>query len=109
MCFPHLWLTFKHFVILSCSIDLTVSELRGKERKLTRQIEVIKKALSEIGCEELPNGCDLENSFEQGNDLQVRVNIVLSCSRLLNQFFVENIMHRYTISWYLGGILFLVF
>lgn len=54
------------------SIDLTVSELRSKERKLTRQIEVIKKALSEIGCDELPNGWDLDNSFDQGNEIQVR-------------------------------------
>lgn len=76
-----------------CSIDLTVSELRGKERKLTRQIEVIKKALSEIGCEELPNGCDLENSFEQGNDLQVRMNIVLSTILCI---------YRYTIGSDLG-------
>ena len=54
-----------------CSIDLTVSELRSKERKLTRQIEVIRKALSEIGCEELPNGCDLDGSFDQSNEVQV--------------------------------------
>lgn len=32
---------------------------------------MIKKALSEIGCEELPNGCDLDNSFERANELQV--------------------------------------
>lgn len=61
------------------SIDLTVSELRSKERKLTRQIEVIKKALSEIGCEDLPNGCDLDTTFDQSNEIQVNVRLLLFC------------------------------
>lgn len=59
------------------SDDLSVHELRSKERKLNRQIEVIRNALTEIGCEELPSGCDipsLENSFEHGDDTPVSIN-----------------------------------
>ncbi|EFN78708.1 Tyrosine-protein kinase Fps85D [Harpegnathos saltator] len=39
--------------------------LRCQEKKLQRQIDVIRGALNELGCEELPSGCDLsmEGSF----------------------------------------------
>ncbi|KAK2582534.1 hypothetical protein KPH14_004827 [Odynerus spinipes] len=38
---------------------------RCQEKKLQRQIDVIRAALNELGCEELPSGCDLsmEGSF----------------------------------------------
>ena len=41
--------------------------LRCQERKLQRQAEVIRGALNELGCEELPSGCDLsmEGSFSE--------------------------------------------
>lgn len=40
-------------------------KLRCQEKKLQRQVEVIRGALNELGCEELPSGCDLsmEGSF----------------------------------------------
>jgi len=34
-------------------------ELKSEEHRLQKQVDVIKKALFEIGCEELPSGCDL--------------------------------------------------
>ncbi|XP_068087145.1 tyrosine-protein kinase Fer isoform X4 [Anabrus simplex] len=34
-------------------------ERRCQERKLQRQVELIKSALNELGCEEVPSGCDL--------------------------------------------------
>jgi len=34
-------------------------ELQSEEHRLQKQVDVIKKALFEIGCEELPSGCDL--------------------------------------------------
>ena len=41
--------------------------LRCQEKKLQRQAEVIRSALNELGCEELPSGCDLsvEGSFTE--------------------------------------------
>lgn len=41
--------------------------LRCQEKKLQRQAEVIRAALNELGCEELPSGCDLsmEGSFTE--------------------------------------------
>jgi tyrosine-protein kinase Fer len=41
--------------------------VRCQERKLQRQAEVIRGALNELGCEELPSGCDLsmEGSFTE--------------------------------------------
>ncbi|XP_048512677.1 tyrosine-protein kinase Fer isoform X2 [Athalia rosae] len=40
---------------------------RCQEKKLLRQAEVIRGALNELGCEELPSGCDLsmEGSFTE--------------------------------------------
>ncbi|XP_051156812.1 tyrosine-protein kinase Fer isoform X1 [Leptopilina boulardi] len=42
-------------------------KLRCQEKKLQRQAEVIRSALNELGCEELPSGCDLsvEGSFTE--------------------------------------------
>lgn len=70
------------------------SELKSKERKLNRQLEVIRKALSDTGCEELPNGCDLDNSFEQSgenNDIQVRKYvyvIVVNVDKIMTRFYL---------------------
>lgn len=36
-----------------------LNELRCHERKMQRQVELIKSALNELGCEEAPPGCDL--------------------------------------------------
>lgn len=36
-----------------------INELKCLERKLQRQSELIKGALNELGCEEVPPGCDL--------------------------------------------------
>lgn len=46
-------------------------KLRCQEKKLQRQIEVIKGALNELGCEELPLGCDLsmEGSFTDSSTI----------------------------------------
>ncbi|XP_021919830.1 tyrosine-protein kinase Fer isoform X3 [Zootermopsis nevadensis] len=42
-----------------------LEELRCREREMQHQVEVIKSALSELGCEEVPPGCDLsiDSSF----------------------------------------------
>jgi tyrosine-protein kinase Fer len=42
-----------------------LEELRCREREMQHQVEVIKSALSELGCEEVPSGCDLsiDSSF----------------------------------------------
>ncbi|KAF5305505.1 hypothetical protein FQA39_LY01596 [Lamprigera yunnana] len=69
---------------LSCRIQLTdtnkkeLNELRCQERKMLKQTELIKSALNELGCEEVPSGCDLSidnqpfisNSSEQGDGSQ---------------------------------------
>lgn len=54
-----------------------INELKCQERKMLKQSELIKCALNELGCEEVPSGCDLSidnqtfisNSSEQVNDL----------------------------------------
>ena len=52
---------------------MAVNELKCEERKLSKQLDVIKKGLNDLGCEELPSGCDLplDNSFDHTNDSQV--------------------------------------
>ncbi|KAI4502795.1 hypothetical protein M0802_001839 [Mischocyttarus mexicanus] len=46
-----------------CALDYSIEreELRlsCQEKKLQRQVDVIRAALNELGCEELPSGCDL--------------------------------------------------
>ncbi|XP_034933840.1 tyrosine-protein kinase Fer isoform X2 [Chelonus insularis] len=60
----------------NCDLRMTISDyskereelrLRCQEKKLQRQVEVIRGALNELGCEELPSGCDLsmEGSFAE--------------------------------------------
>lgn len=46
-------------------------ELQSEEHRLQRQVDVIKKALFEIGCEELPSGCDLPSL--DINDIDITV------------------------------------
>jgi tyrosine-protein kinase Fer len=36
-----------------------INELKCQERKMLKQTELIKSALNELGCEEVPSGCDL--------------------------------------------------
>ncbi|KAF6203742.1 hypothetical protein GE061_002076 [Apolygus lucorum] len=50
--------------------EVALAELRCEEKKLTRQYEVIKKALTELGCEEAPPGCDipLDTSLDGSQD-----------------------------------------
>jgi len=51
--------------ILDSSREREELRLRCQEKKLQRQVDVIRGALNELGCEELPSGCDLsmEGSF----------------------------------------------
>lgn len=43
--------------------------LRCQERQMLKLVEIIKTALNEIGCEELPSGCDdvIEQTFIDSN------------------------------------------
>ncbi|KAL6437643.1 hypothetical protein ACFW04_004210 [Cataglyphis niger] len=52
-------------LVLDYSREREELKLRCQEKKLQRQVEVIRSALNELGCEELPPGCDLsvESSF----------------------------------------------
>ncbi|KAK0164752.1 hypothetical protein PV328_003335 [Microctonus aethiopoides] len=53
--------------VLDYSREREELRLRCQEKKLQRQAEVIRGALNELGCEELPSGCDLsmEGSFAE--------------------------------------------
>ncbi|XP_011864421.1 PREDICTED: tyrosine-protein kinase Fps85D isoform X4 [Vollenhovia emeryi] len=53
--------------ILDYSREREELRLRCQEKKLQRQVDVIRGALNELGCEELPSGCDLsmEGSFTE--------------------------------------------
>ncbi|XP_063216956.1 tyrosine-protein kinase Fer isoform X4 [Bacillus rossius redtenbacheri] len=57
------------------SINKEVNELRCLERKLQHQIDVINCALKDVGCEELPLGCDLsiETSFVDPQEPSVQM------------------------------------
>ncbi|XP_022207517.2 tyrosine-protein kinase Fer isoform X2 [Nilaparvata lugens] len=51
--------------------ELVTNELRAENKRILRQLDVIKKALNDLGCEELPVGCDLptiENTFDQNQE-----------------------------------------
>ncbi|XP_044761728.1 tyrosine-protein kinase Fer isoform X1 [Coccinella septempunctata] len=54
-----------------------IEELKCSERKMLKQTDLIKSALNELGCEEVPSGCDLsidnpsftnENTAEQSQN-----------------------------------------
>ncbi|XP_028046995.1 tyrosine-protein kinase Fer isoform X2 [Monomorium pharaonis] len=53
--------------VLDYSREREELRLRCQEKKLQRQVDVIRGALNELGCEELPSGCDLsmEGSFTE--------------------------------------------
>lgn len=51
--------------------ELQLIELKSEEHRLQKQVDVIKKALFEIGCEELPSGCDLPSL--DINDIDITV------------------------------------
>lgn len=46
-------------LVLDYSREREELRLRCQEKKLQRQVDVIRGALNELGCEELPSGCDL--------------------------------------------------
>lgn len=52
------WIVFCIQILFHFS-ELQLIELKSEEHRLQKQVDVIKKALFEIGCEELPSGCDL--------------------------------------------------
>ncbi|XP_077276596.1 tyrosine-protein kinase Fer isoform X3 [Temnothorax americanus] len=51
--------------VLDYSREREELRIRCQEKKLKKQVEVIRSALNELGCEEVPSGCDLsvEGSF----------------------------------------------
>lgn len=65
-------------------------KLRCQEKKLQRQAEVIRSALNELGCEELPSGCDLsvEGSFTETPTIsKVSFLLIQICKKKLQSFF----------------------
>lgn len=62
------FLNFKSLHYFSHSKDLNT--LRCQEQRLTKLADMIKNALNELGCEELPSGCDdlsVEQAFIDAN------------------------------------------
>ncbi|XP_073995313.1 tyrosine-protein kinase Fer isoform X3 [Rhodnius prolixus] len=60
--------------------EVELAELKCEEKKLSRQLDVIKKALTELGCEEIPPGCDLpmDASADPTPESQVVENSVIT-------------------------------
>lgn len=58
-------------LILDYSCEREELRLRCQEKKLQRQVDVIRAALNELGCEELPLGYDLsmESSFAESSPI----------------------------------------
>lgn len=60
-----------------------LNALKCQERQMLKLVEMIKTALNEIGCEELPSGCDelsMDQSFVDTNanrEQQVRKDLCL--------------------------------
>lgn len=50
---------FHRHSVLDYSKEREELRLRCQEKKLLRQAEVIRGALNDLGCEEVPSGCDL--------------------------------------------------
>ncbi|KAF2892656.1 hypothetical protein ILUMI_13517 [Ignelater luminosus] len=82
-----------------CSVETNkkeINELKCQERKMLRQTELIKSALNELGCEEVPSGCDLSidnhqtfisNSSEQGDGSQSSlIKRALGHQKIVNMF-----------------------
>lgn len=70
--FKSVFLFFARILTLDYSREREELKLRCQEKKLQRQVEVIKGALSELGCDdELPSGCDLsmEGSFTDSSTI----------------------------------------
>ncbi|XP_060867513.1 tyrosine-protein kinase Fer isoform X3 [Metopolophium dirhodum] len=62
--------------------EIQLIELKSEEHRLQKQVDVIKKALFEIGCEELPSGCDLPSL--DINDIDITVDGTLKRPSLSN-------------------------
>lgn len=90
--YPIILIKVTTFIILSCqSRDLCA--LLCQEKQKQKLVDIIKCALSEVGCEELPSGCDdhleqnfLENGFnnEQQVDLCRFMDILILISIVLS-------------------------
>lgn len=50
-----------------------LNELKCQERNMQRQLELIKGALNDLGCEEVPPGCDIAALEQQQNDNEQQV------------------------------------
>lgn len=60
--------------IVSDTVKKEINEYKCQERKMLKQTELIKSALNELGCEEVPSGCDLSidsQTFISGSSEQV--------------------------------------
>lgn len=81
--------------ILDYSREREELRLRCQEKKLQRQVDVIRGALNELGCEELPSGCDLsmEGSFTDSPAIN-------KVSKLRSIFLVLFILTRRNINYY---------
>lgn len=58
-----------------------LSSLKCEERQKNKLIEIIRSALNEVSCEELPNGCDdlsveIENNNLGNHEQMVRVKLL---------------------------------
>uniref|UniRef100_A0A023F4U3 Tyrosine-protein kinase n=1 Tax=Triatoma infestans TaxID=30076 RepID=A0A023F4U3_TRIIF len=60
--------------------EVGLAELKCEEKKLSRQLEVIKKALTELGCEEIPPGCDIpiDATADPSSENQIVENTVVT-------------------------------
>lgn len=48
-------------------VNLNLESLKCEERQKNKLIEIIKSALNEVACEELPSGCDDLTELETKN------------------------------------------
>lgn len=86
-----IFLLYVRISILDYSREREELRLRCQEKRLQRQVDVIRAALNELGCEELPLGYDLsmESSFADSPSISkvIRTISIKSSSRYFYKYY----------------------
>lgn len=77
--FLGLWVIDDSRALFAFRFNKDLSALKCEERQKSKLIEIIRSALNEVSCEELPNGCDdlsveIENNNLGNHEQMVRAN-----------------------------------
>lgn len=71
-------------------LNKDLSSLKCEERQKNKLIEIIRAALNEVSCEELPSGCDDLSVEIENNNLGNHEQMVSNCRLILIGMFRGN-------------------